>query len=368
MNITIVGGGNLGHTITGILSEKGHRVNILTSSPFRWNYEIVIKDSNRREIKSRIYLISDKPAEVIPTSELIIICLPGFLLKSVLESIKPFLSRNVVVSSVVSSSGFFWMARKVLGNDVALIGFQRVPFISRIIEYGHVAEITGRKLVLKISCINCDGAFWKDFFNESFDTKVCILSHYLEAALTNSNPILHPARLYGLFKDFSSNSIFDKIPFFYEDWDNYSSEILISADNEFQKLIRYFPINYNEIPSILAYYDSYNADSLTNKIRSISGFKNIKVVMKESEGKFVPDFENRYFTEDIPYGLIIIKSIAILLQLATPTIDELIYWAQNRMRKEYLTREGLNGKDISNSGSIGLFNITSVNKLIQLQV
>lgn len=39
--------------------------------------------------------------------------------------------------------------------------------------------------------------------NEWYSTPVYKLSHYLEATLSNSNPLLHPCRLYVLFKDWT---------------------------------------------------------------------------------------------------------------------------------------------------------------------
>lgn len=39
------------------------------------------------------------------------------------------------------------------------------------------------------------------------------LSHYMEATLSNSNPILHPVRLYVLFKDWTPTKIYTHIPF-----------------------------------------------------------------------------------------------------------------------------------------------------------
>ena len=44
----------------------------------------------------------------------------------------------------------------------------------------------------------------------------------------------------------------------------------------------------------------------------------------------------RYFTEDIPYGLLLIKAFAELTETPTPAIDDVINWAQNIMGKRYI--------------------------------
>ena len=72
-------------------------------------------------------------------------------------------------------------------------------------------------------------------------------------------------------------------------------------------------------------------------------------MLKATDGSFIPDYSNRCFTEDIPFGMLITKSYAIRLGIETPAIDRIILWAQGRMGKEYLTGGILTGKDIGES-------------------
>ncbi|KAL9972125.1 hypothetical protein ACROYT_G018376 [Oculina patagonica] len=68
--------------------------------------------------------------------------------------------------------------------------------------------------------------------------------------------------------------------------------------------------------------------------------------MKETaDHLFVPDFAHRYLTEDAPYGLVVIRGVAEIVQVATPTIDRVLLWAQEKIGKEYLVRSKLQGKD-----------------------
>ena len=69
--------------------------------------------------------------------------------------------------------------------------------------------------------------------------------------------------------------------------------------------------------------------------------------MKETaDGSFVPDFYHRYLTEDVPYGLAVIRGIAEIVQVETPTIDKVLLWAQEKVGKEYLVGSKLEGKDV----------------------
>ena len=97
-------------------------------------------------------------------------------------------------------------------------------------------------------------------------------------------------------------------------------------DREFQQLLQVLPVREGSIPTILDYYESTDAASLTRKLRSIQAFKGILAPMKTVEGGFVPDFSSRYFTEDFPYGLRIIQQQARKHQIPVPTIDRVMGW------------------------------------------
>lgn len=365
--ICICGGGSLGHTVAASISHKGYRVNLLTGHPSRWSHHIQITDCNNQIINGEIAVISDNPKEVIPSADIVLLCLPGYLIQSTLRSIAPFLRPETEIGSVVCSSGFFWMAQHELGNGKRLFGFQRVPFISRVTTYGKSAELKGYKSLLKIGgSQNSDLQALSFFFTQALSTPTMALSHYLEATLTNSNPILHPSRIFGMLSDHAGD-LYDREYLFYEEWDDKSSDVLIQCDTEFQQIVNHLPIHQDEIPCLLDYYESTDIPSLTQKIRSIQAFKGIKMSMiPQKDGQFAIDYSNRYFTEDIPYGLLIIKSLGILLNLSTPMIDKVIYWTQMKMNKSYLINGQLTGKDIQESGVLSNYQIHSITSLLNL--
>ena len=40
------------------------------------------------------------------------------------------------------------------------------------------------------------------------------------------------------------------------------------------------------------------------------------------DGTFLPNFNDRYLTEDLPYGLVVLKGIALVVGVQTPTMDK----------------------------------------------
>lgn len=87
-------------------------------------------------------------------------------------------------------------------------------------------------------------------------------------------------------------------------------------------------------------------------------------VEKTADGKFVPDYTSRYMTEDIPYGLAVIRGIAEIVGLETPNIDEVLSWSQRQMDKEYLINSKLQGKDILTSRAPQRYGFNSLESIL----
>lgn len=331
MRICICGGGNLGHVVAGFLAAREDCVvSLLTRRPALWQQQLTISTPDGRQLVGRLERISSEPAEVIADADLVLLCLPGYSIQEVLLQICPFLKPRTPVGSVVCSTGFFFEAMERLSPDTPLFGFQRVPFIARTTTYGHSAALLGYKPQLSIAI---EHALEKEPLRATierlFRTPVQLLSSYYEASLTNSNPLLHPARLYTLWKDWHEGVVYDSQPMFYEMWTEEASELLIALDCEFFHLLRVLPVREGSIPTILDYYESTDAASLTRKLRSIEAFKGILAPMKAVAGGFVPDFQSRYFTEDFPFGMRIIQQLARQHQVAIPMIDKVLMWGMN---------------------------------------
>jgi hypothetical protein len=59
----------------------------------------------------------------------------------------------------------------------------------------------------------------------------------------------------------------------------------------------------------------------------------------------VPNFNYRYLTEDVPYGLAVVRAIAELAGVQTPAIDAVLRWTADKTGKEYFRDDKLAGSD-----------------------
>lgn len=326
--ICICGGGSLGHVIAGYLSAKKElEVNILTQRPQLWKHELQISTPEGDTLCGKLNTVSDKPEEALHEVDIVLLCLPGYAIKSELLKIKPYVNERTYVGTVFSSTGFFFEALEILDNDVPLWGFQRVPFIARTNVYGESAHLLGYKSSHNIAVEHCeDKERFRSQIEKLFDAPVHLLNNYYEASFTNSNPILHPSRLYTLFKDWNKNVYYDHQFLFYEEWTNEASELLITLDKELFSVLAKLPVAPDFLMPILPYYESTDAESLTRKIRSINGFKGITTPMIFSEKGWQPDLNSRYFREDFMHGLRYIHQEAHNLGIEVPMMNKVYNW------------------------------------------
>ena len=332
MKICVCGGGNLGHVTAGFFAAQDNlQVSLLTTKPDSWSQYLEVVDVNGKTYKGKLERISSEPKDVIPETDIVLVCLPGFAIHDVLCSIAAYLDKRTWVGTVVSSTGFFFEAMNVLPKNQPLFGFQRVPFISRIINYGHVAELKGYKESLSVAVEQTDKKEEvRATLEKLFMTPTILLDSYYEVSLSNSNPLLHTARLYTMWKDWKPGMSYDNNPDFYSDWTIEAAELLIAMDEEFQGLLKNIGLKEGAIPTVLQYYERTNAEGLTEKLHSIAAFKGISSPMKVNQfGMYEPDFQSRYFTEDFPYGMRFIVETAEKLHVDIPLIKRVYQWGIN---------------------------------------
>ena len=315
--------------------DAGVEVSLLTGHPDDWQRQVAVTDREGKSFTGVFSGISSDPAEVVGTADIVLLCLPGYLIEECLVRIRPFLRKGSIVGCVVGSTGFFFAAHKVLDSATGLFAFQRVPYIARQSQYGRKGELLGYKKELNVAVENIpDKEGTVALLRRLFRTPVRLLDSYYEVSLSNSNPILHTGRLYSMWKDYQGET-FERNPKFYADWTDEASDILLAMDAEFMQLLESLGIDKGVIPSLLDYYEVRDAKTLTDKIKSIPAFRSIASPMKETEKGWVPDFGSRYFTEDFPFGLKFIHDLAREKGLHTPTIDTVYSWGMRMVSGSY---------------------------------
>lgn len=318
MRVTIVGGGNLGLACAARMAAVGLDVTLYTSNPEKWSLDVAVADCNGQTFFGHLVRVTEDP-KTAADSELVYLCLPGHVIKDKLVALTPYLLQGTPIASVFSADGFFFIAEEVLGAQWPVLGFQRVPFIARTKCPYKLGGITGYRKALLLAHRNVDDPErWRRLFEMSFGTPTRLLDNFYEAALANSNPVIHPARLMSLRREIEQDGPFKRIPLFYEEWDDVASEYAINLDAELRVLAASRGVS---LTPFLEYYESHDARSLTLKIRSIPAFTGIlSPILANGE----LDFSSRYIQADICISLQTIVSLSRETGLVVPCAEAIL--------------------------------------------
>lgn len=122
----------------------------------------------------------------------------------------------------------------------------------------------------------------------------------------------------------------------------------------------------SEVVSLREYYESPTPEAMTRKLKSIRAFEAVKVPLSPTEdGAFLPNWNDRMFTEDYPFGVAIIKDIASMVGVQTPTIDTLLDFYRAQTGISYLNADGTSSKDAGASAIPRNFGLTDKEAFIE---
>ena len=76
------------------------------------------------------------------------------------------------------------------------------------------------------------------------------------------------------------------------------------------------------------------------------------------------DFKARYLAEDVPFGLVVLRGLAELAGAATPNLDRVITWAQERLGRQYLVDGDLSGAHLAETRAPQVYGINTLAQLV----
>ena len=329
MKITVVGGGNIGTQFMVHCAAKGHAVTAYTSHPEIFGTHLnIVNDKSETTLEGDIVSATYDPEAAFADADFIMVTLPSTMMRAIAEIIYKYGRSDAVIGVVPGNGGSECAFAECIRRGNTFFGIERVPAIARVVEKGKTVRSVGYRDELHIASLPANRAADCCALIEGiYDIPCKPIPNFLNLTMTPSNPILHTTRLRTIFKDYRPGVVYEKLPLFYEEWDDESSELLFRCDEEVQTICRALPEFHLEyVKSLRIHYESPTVKAMTNKISSIPAFKGLTTPSVAVEGGLIPDLRSRYFTADFSYGLTIIKQIAELTGVATPNIDETMKW------------------------------------------
>lgn len=391
--ITICGSGNAAHAMIPVIqSNFSGEINLF----FRYQHKVDIFKKlidEKRNItaiigKEKLYgrpnKVSRFAEEVCQDADLILLPLPAFAHEPTISQIAPFLKEEAIIGTIPARSGFEYPTLKILREanreKVSIFGLQTLPWACRTREYASKVEILGTKEVVGLAAYPTDATSeLSKKLSHLLNLKVEPLPNMLTLTLANIGQIVHPGIMYGLFKGNETKKYTkEEIPLFYQGVTKEIAQILAEMSNEILLLTRELKNKFENIDLtnvlsleewLLTSYDNSIIDKSTLETCFVTNhaYQGLCAPIREVEnGYFLPDFQSRYLTEDVPYGLVVTRAIAQLAEVKTPIIDEVILTVSKWMDKEYLVNGYLIGKDIKETRIPQNYGIHCLEELINL--
>ena len=375
LRVLICGTGNAAHVFGAVVSSHEHvEARVLVLNVVRANEWAEIAGvshltatSRDEQFESKGLTITSDPEVAARDCDLVIISIPSFLHLQYLSALAPYLPAGCVIAGFPGANGFEFDVRKAFGDrfdSTIFINFESLPWICRTNEFGRTARIAGTKTRL-IGAMHGDPAqarvtdpvgALQELLGEN--PKLAVRGHLLGMTLLSPNAYSHPPMMFGRWKDWDGQPL-GEAPLFYEALDEETAVLLGAISDEVVAISRAIMRDHPQVDlsQVIPMYDwdiaCYGNDiadktNLMTALRTNPAYTGIKHPMiKRDDGEFVPDFTHRFLTEDVPFGLVVIRGVAELAGVPTPELDRVLCWSQHVMGREYLVGNELRGRDMN---------------------
>ncbi|MEW6524050.1 MAG: NAD/NADP octopine/nopaline dehydrogenase family protein [Bacillota bacterium] len=310
-------------------------------------------------------LVTSDPALAVSGAHIVLMVAPAFAHDSLLHAVVPHLEPGAYLGVMPARSGFEFAAGHHLTaagrHDVTIFGFNTLPWACRIASYGQLVEIHGVKDEVALAASPPGPASsLARFFQEALGIRVAILPDFTALTLANMGQVIHPGIMYGLFLHNTGVSYEeDRVPPFYQSVDDQIAAILEAMSREVLDVARALKeITGGRLAGsgivgvrewLLSSYSGQIEDtsSLARAFATNRAYRGLPVPsIPGPGGQRQPDFQSRYLTEDVPYGLVVVRGLADLYRVPVPVITGVISVTSGWMGREYLLNGRLEGRDV----------------------
>ena len=344
--IAVLGGGNGGHAVAAELALAGFKVNFFELPQFAPNFERVLRTREVRtegisgENVAKLNVATTDIQQAIRDAEIIFVITPAFGHKKMAEVSAPFVQEGQIFLLMPGSGGSLEFAKifrqKRVRKGVILAESATLPYGARLKGPGHVSLFINA-LTLPTGVFPSQRTPEVIARLKRFYPVITPAKDVLEAAINNPNPIVHPvATLLSATRIEHSKGEFylyaeGMTPAVARAFESLNEERLAICKTMGYKLhhwnnLEFEDYNLGETEEECRYRIlNTSMDSCFGKDGIYAGIK-----MKGPE-----HLKDRYVTEDVPYGMVLISTLGDLLEIPTPTHDAVIQLASVINRTDY---------------------------------
>jgi opine dehydrogenase len=353
--VAVLGGGNGGHAVAANLSLAGFKVNFFELPQFVDSFEKVLRT---KEIQiqgvsvdgaAKLNLATTDIQQAIKNAEVIFVITPAFGHKTMAEVCAPFVQDGHIIVLMPGSGGSLEFInifkQKKVKREITFAESCTLPYGSRLKGPGHVS-------VLINVVILPTGVFPSRKTEEvipklrQFYPMITPAKDVLEAAINNPNPIVHPvATLLSAARIEHSKGEFylyaeAMTPSVARTYESMNQERLSICKAMGYKLYHWDNLEFKDY-NLGETEEECRYRILNTSMDAVFGKDGIYAGIKMKGPEHLKD---RYVTEDVPYGMVLLSTLGDLLGVPTPTHDAVIqltsvinrtdYWKTGRGMKQ----------------------------------
>ncbi len=358
--IAVIGAGNGGHAMAAHKTLDGFEVNLFELSRFANNIrrildtgQITIEWPERKETV-KIHQVTTNIAAALEGAEIVFVVTPAFGHKTMAELCAPHIRDGQIIVLMPGSGGSLEFASifKAHGVDknILLCESCTLPYGARLAGPGHVL-IHIKAVILPTGVFpanRTDEAIAK--LQEVYPI-IVPTTNVLEAAINNPNPIVHPAAaLLSVSRiEYSGGEFYlyreGMTPAVARVYEALERERLALLDRLGLKLHHYAGLDardYNLGETLEECHDRI----LNTSMDAAFGVSSIEAGMKM---KGPASMQDRFVTEDVPFGLVLLSTLGRLLDISTPIADAIINLG-GAINRAYYRAEGRGADELGLGG------------------
>jgi len=353
--VAVLGGGNGGHAVAAELALAGFKVNFFELPQFAANFERVLRTKEVRtegvsgENVAKLNMATTDIHQAIKEAEVLFVITPAFGHKAMAEACVPFFQDRQIILLMPGSGGSLEFVKifrqKKVKREVAFAESVTLPYGARLKGPGHVSLFI-KALILPTGVFPSKRTGEVIPVLKRFYPAIAPARDVLEAAINNPNPVVHPATtlLSATRIEHSKGEFYlyaeGMTPAVARTFESLNAERLALCKALGYKLYHWGNIDFKSY-SLGETEEECRYRILNTSMDSCFGKDGIYAGMKMKGPEHLKD---RYVTEDVPYGMVLLSTLGDLLEIPTPThhaviqlasvINRANYWKTGRGVKE----------------------------------
>ncbi len=329
MKFAILGGGHGGVAMSAHLTLEGHQVNLFQVPEFEKQFAR-IKETQTVELSGvagegsvRLRCATTDIAEAMEDVEHVLIVVPAFAQARMADLCGPYIKSGQFVYVIPGGFGSLIVYRKLqksgAGKDIVVAETSTLPYGARMTgENSVIVHI--RTVNLPMGALPAGKTEEAASLLQQIFPEVSPCKNILDAALSNTNPVIHVAPS---ILNTGRIEYADDFFLYKEGMTPSVRKVMVAADRErvaVRKACELAEPHYQLDPdSNDVFRDQFGSGALE--------------AGKKMRGPLA--MTERFITEDVPYGLVFYSSLGSLAGVETPTCDALIYLASTFNETDY---------------------------------